>query len=444
MANSDKDILITPNKGEASEPSVIFSGANTTPNNVVTLSIKDEQGSGIVVDHTALSFTNDNGEIFAVTTDFSNSVFGVTDIDGLPLIEAFANGMVSMAEFANHTLRLGTIITGLERELDARLDVDGTSSLRSQSELRFHQANNDYYISLRSPGNYTANVDLRLPNTVPANTTHYVLSANTTGYMYWSEGGGGGGGASKVGSPDTYQIAYWADGTNLAGNSAFKWANNIQTLYVSNTISINDGGVVSNPRMIFSGANTTPNNIVTMTIKDEQGSGVTVDHTSLSYTNDIGEIFAITTDFSNSVFGVTDIDGLPLIEAFANGMISMAEFDNYTLRLGTVITGTERELNARLDVNGTTSLRAQSELRFHQANNDYYISVRSPGNYTANVDLRLPNTTPANTSHYVLSANTSGYMYWSDGRQPVVAVADLPTTLPAGTRHFVYGPIYLL
>ena len=188
MANSDKDILITPNKGETSEPSISFSGANTTPNNIITMTVKDEQGSGVATDYTALSFSNDNGEIFSVTTDFSNSVFGVTDIDGKPLIEAFANGMISMAEFDNYTLRLGTVISGTEKELDARLDVDGTTSLRAQSELRFHQANNDYYISLRSPGNYAANVDLRLPNTAPANTSHYVLSANTSGYMYWSDG----------------------------------------------------------------------------------------------------------------------------------------------------------------------------------------------------------------------------------------------------------------
>lgn len=194
---------------------------------------------------------------------------------------------------------------------------------------------------------------------------------------------------------------------------------------------------VSEPSIAFSGANTTPNNIVTMTVKDQSRISIGTDYTALSYNNDYGEIFSITTDFSNSIFAVTDIEGAPSIEAFANGMISMAEYSNYTLRLGTLINGTERELNAKLDVNGTTSLRAQSELRFHQANNDYYISVRSPGNYTANVDLRLPNTAPANTSHYLLSANTTGYMYWSDGRQPVVAVADLPTTLPAGTRHFV-------
>lgn len=91
MALTDKNIVITPNIGSASDPQIVFSGANssTTAQNITLRAYPTSNGT--------LSFEGSAGQLFSITNDLANSIFSVNDVSGIPSIEVFANGQVNIA-----------------------------------------------------------------------------------------------------------------------------------------------------------------------------------------------------------------------------------------------------------------------------------------------------------------------------------------------------------
>ncbi len=85
-----QDIIITPRSGE---PSIDFTGSGTTASSI---SLK-------VLSDSTLSFEGTQGQLFSITDNLTSGViFGVNDIGGLPLIEASANGNVSLVRYGNN------------------------------------------------------------------------------------------------------------------------------------------------------------------------------------------------------------------------------------------------------------------------------------------------------------------------------------------------------
>jgi hypothetical protein len=85
-----QDIIITPRSGE---PSIAFTGSGTTASSI---SLK-------VLSDSTLSFEGTQGQLFSITDNLTSGViFGVNDIGGLPLIEASANGNVSLVRYGNN------------------------------------------------------------------------------------------------------------------------------------------------------------------------------------------------------------------------------------------------------------------------------------------------------------------------------------------------------
>jgi hypothetical protein len=94
MANSDKNILITPNIGQAAQPSIVFTGQGNDP---ISLRVLDETVG-------AISFEGSAGQLFGITDNLtSGSIFSVNDVSGIPIIDVQANG----------TLTLGTTGTNI-------------------------------------------------------------------------------------------------------------------------------------------------------------------------------------------------------------------------------------------------------------------------------------------------------------------------------------------
>ena len=93
-----QDILITPGSGE---PQILFRGSgvnDTTIDLNVISSHQSATGSG-----TALSFEGTEGQLFGVTDNLSSgTIFSVSDIVGLPLIEADASGDVKIGEYGRY------------------------------------------------------------------------------------------------------------------------------------------------------------------------------------------------------------------------------------------------------------------------------------------------------------------------------------------------------
>ena len=92
MANSYKEIIITPNKSQTADPKIEFRGGNTTVNTAITIQAYHTSGG-------TLSFEGTAGQIFSVTNDMSGSIYSVNDVSGIPSIEVFASGQINLGQY---------------------------------------------------------------------------------------------------------------------------------------------------------------------------------------------------------------------------------------------------------------------------------------------------------------------------------------------------------
>jgi hypothetical protein len=93
MANSDKNILITPNTGSATlNPTIRFTGANNTPLTLRTL------------DTGTLSFEGTAGQLFSISDGLSGTIFSVNDISGIPSIEVLDTGLTKINQYNGQTV----------------------------------------------------------------------------------------------------------------------------------------------------------------------------------------------------------------------------------------------------------------------------------------------------------------------------------------------------
>lgn len=92
MANSDKNILITPSVGLSTNPTIKFNGANNTP---TTLRVLDDG---------TISFEATAGQLFSISDGLTGSIFSVNDISGIPSIEVLDTGLVKLNQYGGSTV----------------------------------------------------------------------------------------------------------------------------------------------------------------------------------------------------------------------------------------------------------------------------------------------------------------------------------------------------
>lgn len=114
MANSDKNILITPNRGQADLPKIEFTGAD---NNTVTLS---------TLDNGTLSFSGSSGQLFSVSDSMTGTIFSVNDVSGIPSIEVDDDGTVRLAEYSGNVLIGTNTDNGNKLQIQGDMSVSGT------------------------------------------------------------------------------------------------------------------------------------------------------------------------------------------------------------------------------------------------------------------------------------------------------------------------------
>lgn len=113
MANTYKDIVITPYRGNANnDPVIRLSSGNATTN-------ADMNVRFYAVSNGTLSFEGTAGQLFSITNDLSGTIFSVNDISGIPSLEVDANGKITMAVFG------GNVAIG-RNDPTYKLDVVGT------------------------------------------------------------------------------------------------------------------------------------------------------------------------------------------------------------------------------------------------------------------------------------------------------------------------------
>jgi hypothetical protein len=101
MANSDKNILITPNTGSTTlNPTIRFTGANNTPVTLRTL------------DNGTVSFEGTAGQLFSISDGLSGTIFSVNDISGIPSIEVLDTGLVKINQY-NGSTTIGNLVQNI-------------------------------------------------------------------------------------------------------------------------------------------------------------------------------------------------------------------------------------------------------------------------------------------------------------------------------------------
>ena len=116
MANSDKNIVITPAIGSTTaDPQIVFSGASSTlgPQNITLKAYATSNGT--------LSFEGSAGQLFSITNSLTGTIFSVNDVSGIPSIEVLDDGDVKLAQYTGNVL-LGT---GTDNTTD-KLQVNGS------------------------------------------------------------------------------------------------------------------------------------------------------------------------------------------------------------------------------------------------------------------------------------------------------------------------------
>jgi hypothetical protein len=84
MADSDKNILITPNRGQAAVPSIVFTGQNNTP---LTLSVGN---AGDLVYSAPIA-----GTFFTLGNTVSTDIFSITDSGSIPVFKVSTTEIVA-------------------------------------------------------------------------------------------------------------------------------------------------------------------------------------------------------------------------------------------------------------------------------------------------------------------------------------------------------------
>jgi hypothetical protein len=122
MADSDKNILITPNRGQVAVPSIVFTGQNNTP---LTLSVGNAGDLVYSAPTVGTFFTLGNTistDIFSITDSSSNPVFKVTTT------EIVANLPITGAAAATLMTDISSSCDGARSVFDIRLDQTLISS----------------------------------------------------------------------------------------------------------------------------------------------------------------------------------------------------------------------------------------------------------------------------------------------------------------------------
>ena len=122
MANSDKNIRITPNKNTISYPKIVFTGQTNAP---ITLNILDDN---------SLSFEGTSGQLFSITNNISSgTIFSVSDISGIPSLRINADGTVGIAEFSGN-VGIGLTNPQYKLHVNGTFGVTGAFALLSNTQ----------------------------------------------------------------------------------------------------------------------------------------------------------------------------------------------------------------------------------------------------------------------------------------------------------------------
>ena len=130
MANSDKDILITTNKGSTTDdPKIEFKGASSSvgPSTITVRAYPTSSGT--------VSFEGSAGQLFSVTNNLtSGSIYSVNDVSGIPSIDVNADGTVLIAPY-NGNIGFGTATPTSKFHFVGNVTLSGNLTASGQNAI---------------------------------------------------------------------------------------------------------------------------------------------------------------------------------------------------------------------------------------------------------------------------------------------------------------------
>ena len=147
MANTDKDILITPNNGSSSaDPKIEFKGADasTSAQTITATAYPTNNGT--------LSFDGSAGQLFSITNDMTGTIFSVNDVSGIPSIEVDDDGTIRFAEYS------GNVLIGTATDDGSKLQVNGSATVSNNITVSnayvagslIHEGDTDTFINFQN------------------------------------------------------------------------------------------------------------------------------------------------------------------------------------------------------------------------------------------------------------------------------------------------------
>jgi hypothetical protein len=199
MANTDKNIVITPNNGSASDPNIVFSGANATtgaqnitltvtPNNSGTVAFSGSAGQLLAINNDISNTLSTGGTISAtgnitannfvgnlvgnVTGNFSGSLANGNSNVNIPA----ANGNVNISAAGNANV---VVVTGTGANVNGTLSVSGNANVGNIG------ATNGVFTNVSGNGSALTNITAgsitgQVANALVAGTVYTAAQPNIT------------------------------------------------------------------------------------------------------------------------------------------------------------------------------------------------------------------------------------------------------------------------
>jgi hypothetical protein len=119
MANSDKNIVITPNRSSSTDqPKIAFTGQG---NSTVTLRVLDDANN-------TLSFEGNVGQLFSISNSLTGNIFSVNDISGIPSVRVNSDGNVFLAELSGN-VGVGNVAPTHKLSVTGTMNVSGNANV---------------------------------------------------------------------------------------------------------------------------------------------------------------------------------------------------------------------------------------------------------------------------------------------------------------------------
>lgn len=178
MANSDKNIVITPNINQSADPTLSFTGQGNIP---ISLKVLDDSFG-------TLSFQNSSGvQLFSINNSTTGSIFSINDLSGLPVFEVDSEGHVDLAPYGGsvrvhgHNYIESANLTMNADQWTAFRDNNNGFILFQISDPNLHFITNTDVMEINSSGENGLRIKKR--GILHCFVSHDVISGGSSSYM---------------------------------------------------------------------------------------------------------------------------------------------------------------------------------------------------------------------------------------------------------------------